>query len=80
MMEGQDHQVQERNHVRTIKWIALLTVVVIAIVFVFKNDQKVDLDYIFGTVDIPLIWGLLAALLMGFIAGWLTGSFRRGRD
>jgi uncharacterized integral membrane protein len=80
MVEERDQRVQERDAARTAKWIALLVVAIVAIVFIVKNDQSVDIDYLFGTVDVPLVWGLLAALLLGFIAGWLTRSFRQGRD
>jgi uncharacterized integral membrane protein len=80
MVEERDQRVQERDAARTAKWIALLVVAIVAIVFIVKNDQSVDIDYLFGTVDVPLVWGLLAALLLGFIAGWLTRSFRHGRE
>ena len=71
MMEEHDRPVEERDRGRNAKWIALAVVAVIAIVFIVKNDRSVDIDYIFGTFDIPLVWGLLAALVLGFIAGWL---------
>jgi uncharacterized integral membrane protein len=80
MMEEQDRPVEERDGSKNAKRIALAVIAVIAIVFIVKNDRSVDIDYIFGTFDIPLIWGLLAALVLGFIAGWLTRSFRRDRD
>ena len=80
MMDEHERRQEPRDTGRTVKWIALAAVAVIAVVFILKNDQSVDIDYIFGTVDIPLIWGLLATLLLGFAAGWLTNSFRRGRD
>lgn len=80
MMDEHDRTGPDRDSSRTVKWVVLLVVAIVALVFILKNDGSVDLDYIFGTVDIPLIWGLLAALLLGFIAGWLTSSFRRGRD
>ena len=80
MMEEHDPRVEERDSGRKAKWVALAVVAVVAIIFIAKNDRSVDIDYIFGTVDIPLIWGLLAALVLGFIAGWLTRSFRSDRD
>ena len=80
MMEEHDGTRRSRDTGRTAKWVTLLIVALVALIFIIKNDQSVDLDYIFGTVDIPLVWGLLAALLLGFVAGWLTSSFRRGRD
>jgi uncharacterized integral membrane protein len=79
-MEEHDVRSEGRDTGRTAKWIALLAVGIVAVVFILKNDRSVDIDYIFGTVDIPLVWGLLAAFLLGFVAGWLTRSFRRTRD
>ena len=80
MMEEQDHREQNRDNARTVKWVSLLVVAIIATIFVVKNSQSVTVSYIFDTFDIPLVWALLAALALGFAAGWLTKSFRRDRD
>lgn len=79
MMEDGDLQDQRRDNARTLKWITLAIVAIIAIVFVTKNSHTVTVSYIFDTVETPLIWALLAALVLGFLSGWLTGSFRRSR-
>ena len=80
MMQEEERSEERRDSSRTLRTVVLVAIAIVAVVFVIKNDQSVDIDYIFGTVDIPLVWGLLATLLLGFVAGWLLRSFRRGRD
>jgi uncharacterized integral membrane protein len=78
-MEDPEERRQERDNARTIKSVLLLAIAVVALLFVIKNDNSVEVSFVFTTVDIPLVWALLAALALGFVAGWLTKSFR-GRD
>jgi uncharacterized integral membrane protein len=75
-MEDPEEQRQQRDTARTIKSVALLAVAVIALLFVIMNDNKVEVSFVFTTVDVPLVWALLAALALGFVGGWLTKSFR----
>jgi uncharacterized integral membrane protein len=54
--------------------------VVLAAIFVLQNTQKVDVKFFFSTTNIPLIFALLLAALLGFIIGLALPRFRRHDD
>lgn len=54
--------------------------VLLALVFIFQNSQKVQVDFIFATTDTPLIFALLIATILGVVIGWLVPRVRRHRD
>ena len=58
-----------------------LLLIVVAAVFILQNTQKVDVKFLFSTTNIPLIFALLLAAVLGFIIGLALPRFtRRDRD
>lgn len=76
MMEERQQQPRQPDTARVVKIILLAAVLVLALLFVLQNDQSVEVSFVFTTVDVALVWALLIALALGFVAGWLTKSFR----
>jgi uncharacterized integral membrane protein len=56
-----------------------LVVLIILVVFVVQNSQKVEVDFLFTTTSTPLIFALLIAALLGAVVAWLLPLVRRGR-
>ncbi len=50
---------------------------VLAAIFVLQNTQKVDVKFFFSTTNIPLIFALLLAAILGFVIGLALPRFRR---
>ncbi|MFL5906356.1 MAG: lipopolysaccharide assembly protein LapA domain-containing protein [Solirubrobacterales bacterium] len=57
-------------------WVMVVVIVVTA-VFIIQNSQKVDVKFFFSTTNIPLIFALLLAAVLGFIIGLALPRFRR---
>lgn len=51
--------------------------IVLAAIFILQNTQKVDVKFFFSTTNIPLVFALLLAALLGFIVGLALPRFRR---
>jgi uncharacterized integral membrane protein len=51
--------------------------VVLAGIFVLQNTQKVEVKFFFSTTNIPLIFALLLAAILGFVIGLALPRFRR---
>ncbi len=75
-MEEPERRQERRSTGRTIRSILLAAIGILALVFVIQNDNEVEVSFVFTRVDVALVWALLAALALGFAAGWLTKSFR----
>jgi uncharacterized integral membrane protein len=63
-------------------WIALIglaLVVVYVVAFVAKNDEEVDLDFIFFTSHVGLIWLLLLGFVLGLVVGVVLSQLYRRR-
>jgi uncharacterized integral membrane protein len=60
-------------------YITVIAVVLVAI-FVLQNTQKVDVEFFFSTTNIPLIFALLLAAVLGFVIGLALPRFRRRND
>lgn len=64
-------------------WAVLIGLVLLAayvIGFIVQNDGPVDVDFIFGTANVSLIWVILLSLAIGLVAGLLLSQlYRRGR-
>jgi uncharacterized integral membrane protein len=67
-------------------WSVLIGLALIAayvIGFIVQNDSSVDVDFIFGTARVSLIWVILLSLAIGLVAGLLLSQLyrrRRGSD
>jgi uncharacterized integral membrane protein len=76
-MEGQrrlEGQRKERTWKTYVYWIA----VILLLILVLQNLQKVEVDFLFITTETPLIFALLIAGALGALIGWATPRVRRG--
>lgn len=60
---------------RIIRWIVLIVLVVVATVFIISNFEKVQIDWVFRTSEVPLSLVMIAFLLIGVVIGWLIHWF-----
>jgi uncharacterized integral membrane protein len=67
----------ERRQTATAKIIAGLVILVLFVVFVTQNSQEIDVNLVFVTATIPLIWVFLGCALIGGLIALLLG--RPGR-
>ena len=54
-----------------------LVALLLAIIFIVQNSQKVTVDFIFSETETPLIFALLLATVLGVIIGLVLPRFRR---
>jgi uncharacterized integral membrane protein len=59
---------------------AIGTVVVLLLIFVGQNAQKVEVHFFFASANMPLIFALLLAVILGVLIGWLVPRVRRSRS
>ena len=62
---------------QTMRLGAMAIVTAVAAALILDNRQRVQLNYLVGERDAPLIVALLVAVLVGVMLGW---SARRGRE
>ncbi len=60
---------------RAARWIVLLVLVVIATIFIIRNFNDVQVDWVFRTSNVPLSMIMIIFLLFGLAIGWLTHWF-----
>ena len=53
--------------------------VLVLLIFVAQNSQKVTVDFLFTETDTPLIFALLLAGALGALIGWAWPHVRRSR-
>jgi uncharacterized integral membrane protein len=76
-MEGHrrlEGQRKERTWKTYVYWIA----VILLLILVLQNLQKVEVDFLFINTETPLIFALLIAGALGALIGWATPRVRRG--
>jgi uncharacterized integral membrane protein len=61
------------------KTIVALILIVLALILVFQNTAVVTFRFFFWNPAMSLIVWLLIVLVIGFVAGYLTGSLGRSR-
>ena len=63
---------------------AIGVAVILAVILVVQNSQKVEFNFFFLSAETPLFFGLLIAFFLGAVVGWLLprvrGSRSRGDD
>jgi uncharacterized integral membrane protein len=59
------------------RWAFGIAALVLAI-FVIQNSQSVSVEFLFTTIDTPLIFALLFAGALGALIGWAAPRIRRG--
>ena len=60
----------------SVKAIVVAVVVVLVIVWALANSQRVQVDWIVGETDSPLVIVIASAALVGFVAGYLVAHLR----
>ena len=72
---------RRRGHrARLYAWaFGLVTLLVVLIALVVANTRQVKLDWVVGTGHASLVWIILAATALGWLAGMATGALFRLR-
>jgi uncharacterized integral membrane protein len=63
---------------RLAKAIVVVVIAILLLIFVLKNSQPVEVNFVFDTAHPRLIWVMIACILLGGIVGYLLG--RPGRE
>jgi uncharacterized integral membrane protein len=53
--------------------------ILLLLIFIAQNAQKVTVDFLFVETETPLIFALLIAGALGALIGWAWPHVRRGR-
>jgi uncharacterized integral membrane protein len=59
---------------------ALAAGAVVLAIFMALNSQKVEVNFIFGSAQMPLIFALLIAAGLGALVGWAAPRLRGSRS
>lgn len=59
---------------------AIGVAVILAVILIVQNSQKVEFNFFFASAKTPLFFGLLIALFLGAIVGWLLPRVRGSRN
>lgn len=51
--------------------------VILAAIFILQNSEETEVKFFFSTTEIPLIFALLLAFVLGLIVGLVLPRFRR---
>ena len=68
-----ERQLQKARQTRVAKFLVALFLVVVFVVFIVQNSDRVKIDYVFFHRDTRLIWIMLACAVLGGIVGFLVG-------
>lgn len=60
---------------RIVRWIVMIILVVTATIFIIRNFERVEVDWVFRTSSVPLAMIMLGFLLIGLVLGWLIHWF-----
>jgi uncharacterized integral membrane protein len=71
--------VQQPNEESSWRRWALLAIALVLALFMLLNSQEVEVNLIFGSAKMPLIFALLIAALLGALVGWAGPKLRRPR-
>lgn len=58
----------------------LLVVGAVLVVFVALNSQEVEVKFIVGSAEMPLIFALVIAAALGALVGWALPRLRRPHE
>jgi uncharacterized integral membrane protein len=74
-------RMRHRAHkVRLWSWTTLLVVAVVVIIaLIVDNTRKVDIGWVFGSGKVSLVWIILSAAIVGWLAGLATSFVVRRR-
>jgi uncharacterized integral membrane protein len=65
---------------RGLRFYFTIALIVLAAIFILQNTQDVKVEFFFSTTQIPLIFALLLAAVLGFLIGLALPRLRRPRD
>jgi uncharacterized integral membrane protein len=68
-----------RQEGRSWRFYVLIIAVVVLLIFVLQNSQKVEVDFLVTDTQTPLIVALLIAGGLGALIGWAWPHVRRSR-
>ena len=68
-----------RDTARTLKTVGYVVLAVIVTIFLLRNAQSVEVDFVFASLEVPLFLVLLAALLLGAVLALGISGLRRRR-
>ena len=68
-----------RDAARTLKTVGYVVLAVIATIFLLRNAQSVEVDFVFASLEVPLFLVLIAALLLGAVLALGISGLRRHR-
>ncbi len=57
----------------------MIAVAVLLLLFMALNFQKVEVNFIFGSAQMPLIIALMIAAALGALVGWAAPRLRSSR-
>lgn len=79
-MTGPDHREgAPRGEGHSWRLYVLAVALLVLLIFVVQNSQKVTVDFLFTETETPLIFALLLAGVLGALIGWAWPHVRRGR-
>lgn len=58
---------------------AFVAIGAVLLLFMALNSQKVEVNFIFGSAQMPLIFALLIAAALGALVGWAAPRLRSSR-
>ena len=59
--------------------VGLLAILAYVVAFVVKNDEDIEIDFVFFSATISLIWEILLMLGIGVLGGVLLSQLHRRR-
>jgi uncharacterized integral membrane protein len=62
-----------------LRLIVLILLAAYAVAFVLENRKSVSMHFVFATAELSLVWLILLALGVGFVAGVLLSQLERRR-
>lgn len=65
---------------RTWRFYLAAAAALLALILVVQNSQEVEFTFFFVESRTPLFFGLIIALLLGALIGWLLPKVRGGRS
>ena len=70
-------QLEREDRTTLIKVIVALIIVILFVLFIIRNSARVNVDFVFVSKQIRLVWVFLSCAIIGGIVAWLIGRPRR---